>query len=49
MKSLTQGKVSMMPEGLFQAMTDHEIRDLVAYLKSPSQVPLPGTEAKVGQ
>jgi putative heme-binding domain-containing protein len=48
-KSLTQGEVSMMPEGLFQAMTDDEVRDLVAYLKSPSQVPLPGTEAKVGQ
>ena len=38
---LTQGEVSMMPEGLLQAMTETEVRDLVAYLKSPSQVPLP--------
>jgi len=45
-KSLTQGEVSMMPEGLLQAMTDNEVRDLVAYLKSPSQVPLPATDAK---
>src|SRR5206468_4295375 len=45
-KSLTQGEVSMMPEGLIQAMTDDEVRDLVAYLKSPSQVPLPAAEAK---
>jgi len=43
-KSLTQGEVSMMPEGLLQAMTDDEVRDLVAYLKSPSQVPLPAAE-----
>jgi len=45
-KSLTQGEVSMMPEGLLQAMTDDEVRDLVAYLKSPSQVALPAAEAK---
>ena len=48
-KSLTQGDVSMMPEGLFQAMTDEEVRDLVAYLKSPRQVPLPASEAKTGR
>jgi putative heme-binding domain-containing protein len=39
-KSLTQGEVSMMPEGLLQALTDNEVRDLVAYLRSPAQVPL---------
>jgi len=27
-------------------MTDDEVRDLVAYLKSPSQVALPAAEAK---
>jgi len=45
-KSLTQGELSMMPEGLLQAMTDEEVRDLVAYLKSPNQVPMPVGQAK---
>jgi putative heme-binding domain-containing protein len=39
-KSLTQSEVSMMPEGLLQSLTDEEIRDLLAYLKSPQQVPM---------
>jgi hypothetical protein len=30
-----------MPEGLFANLKDDEIRDLVAYLASPTQVPLP--------
>lgn len=33
--------VSMMPEGLLSRMTDEEVRQLVAYLASPGQVPLP--------
>jgi len=37
---LKQGELSMMPEGLLDALTEEEVRDLVAYLKSPSQVPL---------
>jgi len=48
-KSLTQGEVSMMPEGLLQAMTEGEVGDLVAYLKSPNQVPMPESEAKAAQ
>ena len=40
-QSLTQGEISMMPEGLLQALSDGEVRDLVAYLRSPTQVPLP--------
>jgi len=39
-KSLTQSEISMMPEGLLQSMTVDEIRDLLAYLKSPQQVPM---------
>lgn len=36
---------SMMPEGLFDKLTPDEIRDLIAYLASPAQVPLPaGTQ-----
>jgi putative membrane-bound dehydrogenase-like protein len=37
----TPTAVSMMPEGLFEKMTAPEVRDLVAYLASPTQVPLP--------
>jgi len=33
--------LSMMPEGLFDALTQQEIVDLVAYLQGPAQVPLP--------
>lgn len=40
-KSITVLPVSMMPEGLVLAFKDTEFRDLVAYLASPRQVPLP--------
>ncbi|MBI1314950.1 c-type cytochrome [bacterium] len=33
---------SMMPDGQLQQMQPDEARDLIAYLASPSQVPLPG-------
>jgi len=33
-RSLQQSQLSMMPEGLIQSITDAEIRDLVAYLKT---------------
>jgi putative heme-binding domain-containing protein len=32
---------SMMPEGLLLSLGEAEVRDLVAYLASPRQVPLP--------
>lgn len=41
LKSLTQTELSMMPEGLLQAIPEDEVRDLLAYLRSPAQVPLP--------
>jgi putative heme-binding domain-containing protein len=41
--SLTQGDISMMPEGLLQALTGDEVRALVAYLKQPAQVPMLAT------
>jgi len=31
----------MMPEGLLAKLSNEEVRDLVAYLASPAQVPLP--------
>ncbi|MFT5130513.1 MAG: putative heme-binding domain-containing protein, partial [Rhodothermales bacterium] len=34
--------VSMMPEGLLAGRSDRELRNLFAYLQSPSQAPLPG-------
>jgi putative membrane-bound dehydrogenase-like protein len=33
---------SIMPEGQLQPMAEADVRDLVAYLASPRQVPLPG-------
>jgi hypothetical protein len=40
-KSVNTLETSMMPEGLLTPWSDHDIRDLVSYLRSPSQVPLP--------
>lgn len=36
-------KASMMPEGQLDKMKPRQIRDLIAYLASPNQVPLPGS------
>lgn len=33
--------LSMMPEGLLRSFSEEQIRDLIVYLKSPDQVPLP--------
>ena len=33
--------VSMMPEGLLQAMDEEQVRDLMGYLMHPTQVALP--------
>ncbi|MDP3069514.1 MAG: c-type cytochrome [Opitutaceae bacterium] len=33
--------ISMMPEGLLSALAEHQVRDLIAYLMSATQVPLP--------
>ena len=38
--------LSMMPEGLFDKLSADEIRDLVAYLASPQQVPLPAESGR---
>jgi putative membrane-bound dehydrogenase-like protein len=38
--------ISMMPEGLLEKLTQEEVRDLVAYLGSPLQVPLPAKTPK---
>jgi putative heme-binding domain-containing protein len=41
LQSVHQTELSMMPEGLLQAISEDEVRDLLAYLRSPAQVPLP--------
>ncbi len=33
--------LSLMPDGLFQTLTEDQVRDLIGYLMSPDQVPLP--------
>jgi putative heme-binding domain-containing protein len=38
-----RSSLSMMPEGLLTQLKDAEVRDLLAYLAGPGQVPLPRT------
>ena len=33
--------LSLMPDGVLPNLKDEEVRDLIAYLRSPMQVPLP--------
>ncbi len=39
--SLTQGELSMMPEGILTGLGDDAVRDLVSYLRGTSQAPAP--------
>ncbi len=39
--SREKSPVSMMPEGLLKPLADDEVRDLLAYLRTTQQVPLP--------
>jgi putative heme-binding domain-containing protein len=41
LKSVAQTELSMMPEGLLQAISEDDVRDLLAYLRTPAQVPMP--------
>jgi putative heme-binding domain-containing protein len=38
---IRESSVSLMPEGLLEALTPEQARDLVAYLMHKSQVPMP--------
>jgi putative heme-binding domain-containing protein len=40
-ESRTKSSLSMMPEGILAKLKDEEVRDLIAYVSSPSQVTLP--------
>jgi putative heme-binding domain-containing protein len=37
----TQSALSMMPEGLLESLKTNEVIDLIGYVQSPTQVPLP--------
>jgi putative heme-binding domain-containing protein len=39
--SREKSPISMMPEGMLKALTNDEVRDLIAYLRTTAQVPLP--------
>jgi len=41
--TLHQSKLSMMPEGLLTPLGDQEVRDLIIYLRQPTQVPFAAT------
>jgi putative heme-binding domain-containing protein len=41
-------ELSMMPEGLIDQFSNEDIRDLIAYLRSPNQVPLPAGAETAG-
>ncbi len=43
-EAMKPSPLSVMPDGLLQNLTDEQIRDLIAYLMSPVQVPLPSRE-----
>ena len=38
---ISTSSVSMMPDGLWAKLSDEEVRDLIKYLASKEQVPLP--------
>ena len=42
-KTLRVSKTSMMPEGLLDTFPEKDVRDLIAYVRSPSQVPMAAT------
>lgn len=45
----TRSPLSMMPEGLLASLSPEEVRDLVAYLASPTQVALPAQGGGAGR
>jgi hypothetical protein len=38
---MQDSKLSLMPEGLLESLSETQVRDLISYLMYPSQVPLP--------
>jgi len=40
-EEVRKSELSLMPEGQLDVLAEKEVRDLIAYLMSPQQVPLP--------
>jgi len=47
--SIRESADSLMPEGLLDAMTTTQARDLIAYLMHKSQAPLPTEPSRTSQ
>ena len=48
-EKLRPSQLSMMPEGILDNFPENDVRDLIGYLRSPKQVPLPeGADADSG-
>src|SRR5581483_11494216 len=45
----SRSSLSLMPEGQLATLKDDEVRDLIAYLTAPAQVPLPPEKGKPGK
>ena len=45
--TMRQSKLSMMPEGLLTSLGEQEVRDLIVYLRQPTQVPMIATPETV--
>ncbi len=45
--TMLQSKLSMMPEGLLTPLSEQEVRDLIVYLRQPTQVPMIATPETV--
>jgi putative heme-binding domain-containing protein len=42
-RSSQESQLSLMPDGLLESLSFPEVRDLIAYLMHPTQVPLPAS------
>jgi len=45
-EEIRPSELSIMPEQILSTLNDVQIRNLIAYLQSPQQVPLPGAVAR---
>ena len=46
---MKRSELSMMPEGLVNGMSEADFTDLVAYLRTTNQVPLPAEAPRAGK
>ncbi len=48
-EAIKPSTLSLMPDGLLKTLSDDDVRNLIAYLQHPTQVPLPAGEQPVGR